>query len=337
MNGIFALLRNNLQHEIEPELISKGRQYQLTKEESLTRLGAMNDDQLLTELGPGPMRFASQERSVDEQIQSLSAFERESFSSIKKAWEMPEKYDNFNSRWEDSEADWGFDDATYLHFARSHHFNKDEAIKHIERFNARYLTLRCACLEKQLRTNTLFPVPGLLTKEGLECFYMRPSRYFPHETPYTDIIDNLVYVIEHMEEKEFDDTEGVAFIANMADWTMENFSVEYCHEFMKVLMGQRFPVKVRLVLIVDPPRWFSTIWTIMCQVLTKEFTKKVHQIERFELDKYLANGYETFLPDDMSGGMSNTQEIVDDFVLYRKYVEETSNRDCNDLPQETHT
>lgn len=318
MNNIFSIFHKNLQDELDSEVRVQSRSLQKNKQSSLKMLGEMDSGELQTTLGPGPMRFASQERPIDDQIESLRFFQRESFESIKQSWENPQKYDHFYGAHTKEVV---FDDATYLNFARCHHFNEYEALKHMHKFNPQYLTLTCKSLEKQLLTRTLFQVPGLQTSEGLDCFYMRPSRYFPRETSVKDIIDNLVYVFQCMQEKEFNSAEGVAFIANMADWKMENFSVPYCHEFMKVLMGHVVPTNVRLFLIVDPPTWFGSVWTIMCQVLTKEFTKRIHLIRSTEIGNYLADEYEKVLPDEISGGMGDTKQMVSDFVTYRKFVE----------------
>jgi uncharacterized protein YbgA (DUF1722 family) len=83
---------------------------------------------------------------------------------------------------------------------------------------------------------------------------MRPKRYDPDHTPVQDIIDNLVYVMNTMNEKEQNATRGIAFIANMDGWTMRNFSVEYCHKFMQVLQGTVVPTRVTHFLIVNPPK-----------------------------------------------------------------------------------
>lgn len=313
--------RQNLQDEIQASgVLVKKHSFKLR----LEKKGKKDENpQSCRDLGPGPMRFASSsERDIADQIKSLRFFHRESFESIKRSWEIPRTRDHFNGgpliRHEERVR---FDDAAYLQFAMFNDFDQSKTLKHMHHFNLRYLSLRCVSLEKQLSTNTLFPVPGLETRDGLECFYMRPSNYFPHQTPVVNIIDNLVYVLQCMEEKEFNCRMGVAFIANMAGWKRENFAVEYCHEFMKALMGQHSPLHIKLFLIVDPPSWFESVWRIMRQVLTKEFRKTVRLIQSKDIGDYLADGYEEFLPSDMSGGRANTAEMVQDFITYRKYVE----------------
>jgi len=122
------------------------------------------------------------------------------------------------------------------------------------------------------------------------------------------------------EQSEKDATEGIGFMAYMKDWKMNNFSVNYCYQFMMMLQG-RIPVRVRVFLIVDPPSWFGKIWGIMKPMLASEFRKKVHVIPESDLPKFLQSGFETYLPDDTVQGKADTQALVEDFVTYRKKVE----------------
>ena len=150
---------------------------------------------------------------------------------------------------------------------------------------------------------------------------MKPARYFPNKTSTEEIIDNLAYCMETMVEKEKACTEGIGFLANMDDWKMANFSVNYCYQFMMMLQG-RVPVRVRLFLIVNPPGWFDAIWTIMKPMLAPDFRKKVHMIPQTQLVDFLAAGYEEFLPDDVTGGKADTEQMVKDFVTFRKRYEQ---------------
>ena len=266
---------------------------------------------LATKLGKGPMRFAPVgERSVIEQIAALSPPERECFDNLKTMWEAKNLHP--------------FSDAMILRFARcspgTQKFNEKAAWKVMQKFDPRYLELTVASMEGQLRSKTLFVVPGLQSSEGHDVFYMRPGRYFPKETSTQSIIDNLAYCMQTMVEKEKACTEGIAFVANMKDWTMGNFSMSYCLEFMKMLQG-RSPVRVRMFVIADPPSWFNIIWKIMKGMLASDFRKKVHIIPRSEVGEFLMEGYSEFLCDDMEGGRASTDEMVSDFIAYRKEVE----------------
>lgn len=261
-------------------------------------------------LPEGPMRFAPKgERSIQEQIDALTEAEKACFDNLKKKWEK------------DGEP---FSDEMYLRFARcspgTKKFNEKASWKVMKKFEKRYLDLKAADLEKQLASKTLFPVPGLKSNEGHDMFYMRPSRYFPKETSTKDIIDNLAYCMNTMVEKEKACSEGIGFMAYMNEWAMTNFSVNYCYQFMMMLQG-RNPVRVRLFLIINPPSWFDKIWKIMKPMLASDFRKKVHVIKEEDMMQYLAADAADYLPDETEKGKVNTDEIVQDFIAYRKHVE----------------
>jgi hypothetical protein len=149
---------------------------------------------------------------------------------------------------------------------------------------------------------------------------MMPARYFPRKTSTEEIIDNLAYCMHVMLEKEKACTEGIGFIADMKNWKMANFSVSYCYQFMMMLLG-KVPVRVSLFLIVNPPGWFDSIWKIMKPMLAPDFRKKVHMIGESDLFNFLGEGYENYLPTDLAAGKLDADELVRDFVTYRKRVE----------------
>jgi hypothetical protein len=79
--------------------------------------------------------------------------------------------------------------------------------------------------------------------------------------------------MDHFYERHRDTTRKLGFIANMKDWTMDNFSMDYCFQFMQALQGTKGPVKVDLFLIVNPPKWFDKVWNIMKPMLSTAFRK----------------------------------------------------------------
>mmetsp|Transcript_21262 Transcript_21262/g.32706 ORF Transcript_21262/g.32706 Transcript_21262/m.32706 type:complete len:295 (-) Transcript_21262:117-1001(-) len=272
----------------------------------------LDPENVKKELGDGPGRFFPVgERSLKEQIESLTDKEKECFDKLK-AYSKKKEY--------------GFSDEMILRFARcspgAEKFKYEESKKVMKKFDTRYLNLRAAnpTMEKQLLSKTLFPVPGLKCSQGFDVFYMKPNRYFPKKTSTGEIIDNLAYCMNTMVEKEKACKDGIAFMANMDDWKMTNFSVSYCSQFMMMLQG-RVPVRVRLFLIVNPPSWFDVVWKIMKPMLAADFRKKVHVIPSTELSEHLMKDYLEYLPDDMEGGKLSTEDICKDFVAYRKFVE----------------
>lgn len=269
------------------------------------------------QVATGPERFvpSKDERSIEDQIVSLNTEEKKCFDNLKAKWNE-----------ETSDRSFQFDDEMILRFAYcspgEKKFNEKASWKVMNQFDKRFLNLRAVDLEQQLLSKTLFPIPGLKTLEGgHDVFYMRPSRYFPKETPTELIINNLGYCMMSMQEgNEKNSREGIGFVANMDEWKMRNFSVDYCLQFMNMLQG-KIPVRVRMFLIVNPPGWFGTIWSIMKPMLSKDFRKKVAVIPETNLSDYLSEGFEDFLPDEFASGCASSDDIVRDFVAYRKSIE----------------
>jgi len=280
-------------------------------------------------------------RPVKARVDELFAHERSCFDAIKMQWQAHEaqleeqrsaSYSG-SRRSKKSTGVWSnilggdgsriahLTDEQYLHFARSASYDEGAALTLLRKSNRRMLGLTCAEMEPQLRTKTIFIIPGLQSREGFDVFYMRPSRYFPKQTKTSTVIDNLAYVMKVMLERERSSTDGIAFMANMAGWEMTNFSMNYCLQFMKCLQAEHFPVEVRKFLIIDPPSWFGQIWKIMKTMLTPSFQKRVRIIPNSQLGVYLSDGYRMYLPDDMVGGQNATEEMIHDFIEYRKHVE----------------
>lgn len=202
-------------------------------------------------------------------------------------------------------------------FAHYHNFDVNAAKYAVRQHkDSEFLRLKMAgSLVRQFETMTLFPLPGMKTKDGKrEVFYMRPSRYFPGRTPTSAIIDNLCYVMNDLSKTESQCRNGVAFIANMNGWTMKNFSRDYCYQFMQALQGGCVPTKVELFLILNPPAGFNKIWKIMKPMLSASFVKKVSIVNRDRLPQFLMDGYEIFLPNDIEGGWKDTLELVEDYI-----------------------
>jgi hypothetical protein len=179
--------------------------------------------------------------------------------------------------------------------------------------------LRMCCEDTQKRS--LWGNRALLIDEP----FCIPTRTYNQIFPYLflsciSLRSNLSYCMSAMVESEKACTEGIGFLAYMNDWKMENFSVNYCLQFMQMLQGKN-PVRVRLFLIVNPPGWFGKIWAIMKPMLAPDFRKKVHMIPESRLNEFLADGYQQYAPDDMEGGQQNTEQLVRDFITYRKLVE----------------
>jgi hypothetical protein len=269
---------------------------------------------LSEKLGEGPMRFGPVhiEVPVRQQLLNCQDFDAcvNAFGNLYGHWEM-----SGESRKKK------FTETQMLRILRFTHFDDMRALSLMKRMDPRHFQLNSVDLEDQLRSKALFPVPGLRTLEGSNCFYMRPCRYDPHVTPTNAIIDNLIYVLDNYSARDPELKCGIAFIANMSDWKLEHFSTEYCRKFMQVLQGRAFPARVNLFLIVNPPKWFGKVWAIMRGMLAKKFIRKIHMIAEDEIGFFFKHGYETYLPDEFLEGKASTDKMVDDFITYQREME----------------
>jgi len=264
-------------------------------------------------LGNGPLRFGPPRQPMDHTSQFYGMCKKEvyAYASTKAAWEDWEKS---NKRF--------FTDSEILRIVRFCNDNDEKSFYMLQKTDPRLLRVLARDIEQQLSSKTIFPVPQLKTKSGEDVFYMRPSRFFPKQTKTRSIICNLMYVMDTIYQRTYSYKNGMAFVANMNGWTMENFSADYCLQFMKGLQGQLGPVKVNLFLIVNPPSWFDKVWSIMKPMLSRTFRQKVHMIPEKDLGKFLARGYEQCLPDEFVSGKSDTNQLVQDFVTYRLALED---------------
>ncbi|CAJ1936019.1 unnamed protein product [Cylindrotheca closterium] len=291
---------------------SGGRAQQSLSKSSLWQSSrTMGEDGVLPELDEGPMRFHPlNERSLRNQFLDISDKDYECYQKLQTRWEKKRK----------DKGGAPYSETMILRFLRNTcrkdgSFNLSKAWKAMKKTKERNLFLSANKLEKQLLTATLFPVPGLLSNAGFEMFYMKPCR-FHRKDSVKDVINNLVYVINCMAEKEGNAKNGIGFIACMNDWKMSNFEVNYCYQFMMVLQAVVVPVAVELFLIVNPPSWFGGIWKIMKPMLAPSFRKKVKVIKEPMLDNYLMEGYQQYLPDDLATGTVDTFQLAQDFVTY---------------------
>jgi len=212
----------------------------------------------------------------------------------------------------------------YIRFARHSPgipFTFQNAWKVMKKFDVRYLDLTAVAMEPHLLQHKMaFEVPGLKTKEGYDVLYFRPSRYSPKDMPLSILMDNLCYSMQCMLERE-NNQDGIGFIANMAGWKMTNFSLAYWHKLMMLLQGRKVPTRVERFLILDPPSWFGSIWSITKPMLTEAFRRNVHIITFHDLGKYLQAGYHHYMPDDVYFGKADTNRIIQNFIAYRKRIE----------------
>lgn len=58
--------------------------------------------------------------------------------------------------------------------------------------------------------------------------------------------------------------------------------------------------------------------------MAPSFRKRVKIVPERKIGSYLAPGYEQYLPDDMQTGLADTDAIINDFLIFRNFVERSS-------------
>ncbi|KAL3934986.1 MAG: hypothetical protein SGBAC_009404 [Bacillariaceae sp.] len=215
-----------------------------------------------------------------------------------------------------------------MRFACYYNFDYDLARTAIsEKNDDPYLHLRMdGKLKRQFEHLVMFPLPGLKTKNMKhEVLYFRASRHLPGEMDAELLIKNVCYIFNHMSMTEEQCRNGVALIVDLNQWTLKNFSPEIANKFLKAIQHQ-VPTKVATILIANGPSWFPKLYRcVIKKMLASSFAKKQHFLKHpRQLQDHLMDGYEKYLPSEMSCGWQDSSEIVEDFIDQHVY-EESSN------------
>lgn len=191
----------------------------------MSNVDVINQLELLASFGEGPIRFGPISRQ---------ATVRESLAHCKIP-AVTERFIRLKLACENAGLDEHYSDEQIFRVASYKDFSVNKSLFLLKRMDPKYLQTTARQIEDQLRTQTLFPLPRLLRSDRINSFfYMRPSRYDPKVTPTRTIIANLIYVMDSLWERTRDHTHKIGFIANMNNWTMHHFAVDYCFQFMQV-------------------------------------------------------------------------------------------------------
>lgn len=194
----------------------------------------------------------------------------------------------------------------------------------------------------------IVPIPQLHLKDqpNSRVVYFRPSRYFPKRHGYhkADVLDTLIYILDNWTLHDTALMTGTqnfveavtnhAVLIHLQDFGMANYSKDYWSKLMALLQGRVFPVSVRTVLWVDPPKVFDRVWSSMrsSMMITKSFRENNHRITQQQLGDYLQPQFAKFLPidefpdlcrgDEESNNLAGTfQSLARDYILFQKYLE----------------
>jgi hypothetical protein len=92
--------------------------------------------------------------------------------------------------------------------------------------------------------------------------------------------------------------------------------LQYAKSFFDTMQG-RFPCRVRLFLIVNPPSWFGAVWRLIRPMMTKDFAEKVQMPSTSELETWISKEN---IPTQL-GGSLDLEKASNAFIKYRYKVE----------------
>ena len=265
-------------------------------------------------LGTGPMRFGPPQVPISTKESMRHPSHLEAYIRLKVALEQNGLENNFT-------------DSEVLRVARYHNFDVDRIVKLLKRMDPLYWNTSIFQMAPQLQTQTLFPLPNKLKtkdKKIQSFFYMNWSRHVPSQTHTSAILANVLYVMDSMDRVESNGSrQKMGLIANVTDFTMDNFSNDFCKQFVDALQGKKGPVHVDLVLLVNPSAAFEKkAWPVMKTLLSSSFKNKVHMIQSDQFNDFLVPGFDMLLPNEFANvGQLNVEELVEDFTRYREYLE----------------
>jgi hypothetical protein len=268
--------------------------------------------ELTRKLGAGPMRFGPvrQECSVQDEAeaQDLSWEDIKAFAAIKSRWDVDFKKQAKQKNYTNTQI---------LRFAVCSDFNEDRTLELLYKTSPRHFQMTAFDLDLELRSQRIFPIPELKTREGKNVLYIRPSTFSPRTTSTDPVIDNLSYVMNSMKIK--DPCTGLTAIVNMDDWIPSDIKMKYFSHILGCLIQDHsFPTKVDQVLIVNPPISFGREWDTMKPV--------VQMIMEVKLGEFFEPGYEDYMPTDFSNGNASTEELVRDYVSFQQNLEKETNQ-----------
>eukprot|EP00934_Nitzschia_sp_Nitz4_P000112 Nitzschia sp. Nitz4//scaffold127_size64804//61735//62757//NITZ4_006190-RA/size64804-processed-gene-0.33-mRNA-1//-1//CDS//3329534792//112//frame0 len=263
--------------------------------------------ELQAKLGDGPMRFGpvcqGSALASDAEASGLSDDEIFQFATIKMAWSA-----------EGGGRKKKYSSANIFRVAKYCNYDEEKSMRLLSKSKPEYFNLSTFDLQEELLSRTVFPCPGLKTREGHNVFYMRASRFFPLTMSAEKAINTLIFVMNHILCR--DSTSGLGFILNMDGWGSHNYNDEFYRQILQVIQGKVFPAEVSSFLVVNAPASFEVVWRSMKSYMTPEFQKMSQAISDDELAYFMELDFEQSMPDEIPGGRVDSEHLATDFLAF---------------------
>ena len=108
----------------------------------------------------------------------------------------------------------------------------------------------------------------------------------------------MCYVLNAMNQTIDQCRNGILVIVNMDGYKRKNFHRDTQMRLSKIVEGHVVPASIVQILIVNPPKFFKTIWKVVRPAHSALFSRRIHMIELNKLGNYLMEGYEEYLPEE---------------------------------------
>jgi CRAL/TRIO domain len=127
-----------------------------------------------------------------------------------------------------------------------------------------------------------------------------------------------------MVEHEHTCTEGISLLINMKDWNHSRSNYNFFYQLLMKIMREYIPIRLRSIHIIYPPTWMTNkLWLLRPMLASYECKDHIYMIHHEdELSNYFMSNYQSYLPDDIVSGQINTDDLVRDYVIYCRYIEQ---------------
>jgi hypothetical protein len=268
--------------------------------------------------GKTPYVWDTAERTVEDQLASLSEAQLEAFQTLKNKW--------LNK----AERPIEFNDYMLLRFIRNspgkEKFNDKTAFKVLENYEKWAIewgglqNLKISDVRKQLEKHQMILLPdSCRTRHGHQIIYVRISRHVPAQDSIEDLIKSLAYLMERVTEREKSCTEGIAFLQDFSDVGWKHFSLRDLAAIGAALQG-KFPIRIRMVMAVNTPRIFKTCLALAKPLMTTDLQSKIHVFTSVDEVADLIEGGSDSLPIEL-GGRLDADEVAEEYIKRRNEVE----------------
>jgi hypothetical protein len=191
------------------------------------------------------------------------------------------------------------------------------------------LTMTPSIAARWSTSQAVVPMPFFATKAASESLYVRlPASWTcPQQQADDDAVDFLsmvTYSLHALYERHRCSRRKVTVILNLRDWRLEdNFGLDDWLEFLDILQGHSFPVRVAQLLVVNAPSTdFGKLWRLTRPMLRQSHMRLHVLKDATEWPLHLPDGASVELLPDALGGLAPVSTLVQEFVNYRRKLED---------------